>query len=416
MIMLTNNKEIYYPDVVANIEKGESYIDPIFNTKITRITDATKTLDPGYGDTRNVINIVPEYPTICAFDPSDSYFILQHFSNYGLYKADGTYVKHLSFIAASFEPRWYSNNILLFIVNNEIRAYYINEDKIEAWYTFKEYSKISAKGEGDISDSGHLITLVGDEREVFLFDLLNKKKSPGLHLEGFDQLYTLVGRVLVGYYKRNLPHRYHGIEMFDKDMNFIGQLTMSIGHMDIYRPPTGNIELASIIWASAAEVKDNYNANDITKVYIDGKREILINFDWSLAQHVSCRNGRTAISTYAPRGAKPNDWKLYTDEVVLVEADKTIKRVCHHLSKPIDDYVYTPKIVLNRKATKALLSSNMGRQPWVNYADTYMIDLKEPIVSKPIESVETHAGHKIVYELDKFNAFVENDKITITRK
>lgn len=401
--------------------KGESYIDPVFGTRIKRISDATITKDEANGQP-HLVKIVPEYSTVCPFNYNSTYLLLQHFSYFGLYDGNGSFIKTLPFmINATSQPRWTTDpNIFTFLNNNRVMYYDIQADKIVEYYKFLEYDKITAKGEADLSEDGHYFPLVGsggtlayNETEIFLFDCLNLKKGTVLKNKlAFDSLYvTSDNKVIVNWNQLNNTNRFSGIELFDKDMKFIRQLTEAGGHMDVGR----NFNNFPVLyWASGGEKKANKSA--VVGVGMDTTRKDFLNLTWNQAIHISASvKNYIFIDVYSSDMTPPQE--IYTNEILRINTTSgSIDRLCHHRSMPLDEYSYQPKVTCNREGTKIVYGSNFGSKPWINYSDTYMIDLAYedskvlPGTTKDVWRTGVKLG-RTIYINDKLVGLIDSSEI-----
>lgn len=422
--MKVSDKSIYFPSEVTIPLRGESFIDPVFNTKITRVSNAVITTDPGYGDGRKYVNIIPEYSSMGPFNTDDTYFLLQHFSNFAIYALDKNGAKFFRNcpyrVGASSEPRWTNDpNIFIFLAENKILYYQVKEDKILDYWVFTEYKSIFTKGETDLSEDGRYLPLCGlkpdGSKEIFLFDCLNKTKGMALQVsEGFNQLYvTPKNNVIIGWNAEfnNLTNlKRYGAQLYDKNMNFVYQLTDAIGHMDTVRHTLRDEEF--LVWCSSDEKKENKNAI-IAINLANNSRKNLLELDWSLAVHISAIKDSIIVSTYNPKILDPkvvDSWKPYTNEIIRITSVGEIQRLCHHRSLPLDSYVWSSKATINRKGNKLLFASNFGIKPWLYYADTYLIELEESLLPTPV----LNSGD-LVFSLDMYNLEVKNKQIILKR-
>ncbi|MCP4246626.1 MAG: hypothetical protein GY778_06220, partial [bacterium] len=223
---------------------------------------------------------------------------------------------------------------------------------------------------------------IGDNREVFIYEISSGSKSAVFDTggRGMDALYiTPDDNVLVGW-DGGGNGRYTGNELFDRNMQFLGQLTPIGGHQDVGRDSNGDEVL---VWNNSADPDPICN-NGIVKVRIsDGHQTCLLSLDWSLALHISApdNNGWVYVATYAPGDPNPlgnSPWPAYTNEILQVAMDGSeVRRLAHHRSRPFNGYNYTPRASVSRDGSKLVFGSNFGMQQNGyprEYADAYMID------------------------------------------
>ena len=384
------DREIYNPVNYFSFlppDVGKSYIDPAFGTVIKRVSNAPS--EPNRGDTGNLAFIVNEYATMTPFNSDSSLILLQHQSYFALYDGDGDYLRDLPFeINASSEPRWSRRdaNVLYYVTGNQLKEYNTAIGVTSVVHTFGEYARISGKGESDISVDGDHFVLVGDDRDIFVYEISADTKGPvfdAAGLGGFDQVQiTPDNRVLVGWYAIGTG-RYQGVELYDRNMNFLRQVTPAIGHMDVARDIDGEEVL---IWINAADANAPANCqNGVMKVRLsDTQQFCLISFDWSLAVHISApdNGGWVFVGTYAPRDPSPlGGWTKYTNEILQVKLDGSeVRRLAAHRSRPFNSYWWTPRASVSRDASRLIFSSNYGLQTILgyssSYSDVYLIDIQ----------------------------------------
>jgi hypothetical protein len=367
--------------------KGVSYVDPIFGTTIKRVSDARNTPDAAKGS-GPLEFITAEYSTMTPFNLDSTRFILQHFGYTGLYDGQGNFIRNLPFeVSSGSEPRWSRQdpNLLYYHTQNTLKTYNIATNVMTTLHTFSEYTAVDGRGESDICFDGDHFVLTGDARYVFVYTISTNTKGPVYDAGApdlFDQLYiTPNDNILIGWYLDGAGRK-HGVEMFDKNMNFLKQVAPAIGHMDVTRDVNGD---EVMVWANAADPAATCN-NAAVKVRLsDLKQTCLISLDWAMASHISApdNSGWVFMETYTPSDPSPTTgvWPVYTNELLQVKLDGTeVRRLAHHRSRPFDTYYYTPRVSTNRAGNKIVFSSNYdiqadgGLTP-NDYVDTYLIDL-----------------------------------------
>ncbi|HEY3127930.1 MAG TPA: hypothetical protein VGL91_00600 [Acidobacteriota bacterium] len=392
---LTDQKVYTESDYLTFVPPGVGgvYKDPIFGTDIRRISNALgqHNSDRAGG---NLTFIVNEYSTMSPFNNDNSLILLQHQSYFGLYDGTGKYIKDLPLVInASTEPRWsrHDLNVLYFVQGNQFNAYNVATDLLYNLHTFSEYRAISGKGESDICFDGSHFVLVGDNRQVFVYDVSTDRKGPVLDSGGrsFDSVYITPNDNVTITWNNAGSSRYNGIELFDRNMNFLRQLSTVGGHMDVTRDTNGDEVLVLINAADPTPDCDNA----VEKIRLsDGHRTCLISLDWSLAVHISApdNSGWCFVSTYAPSDPDPSrQWPIYTNEILQVKLDGSeVRRIAHHRSRPFNSYNYMPKVSVSRDGDRVVFSSNYGLQSILRYpseySDVYMISgLRDAAPTQP---------------------------------
>lgn len=249
-----------------------------------------------------------EYSTVRCFSDSNQWCVLLHnFQTFDLFDKDLNFNRQLK-IAANQEPRWFGE-LLYFIVGRSLMVFDFDKNSLNKVHEFNEYLEYTSDqkngvrglGEGDIENGK--IALIGENengsKDIFLFDLLSLSK--GLYLntdKTFDNIYaTPDGQVIVSWLASG-PLRYQGVELFDKDMNFLRQLTTVNSHMDI--GPRG------LVWCSSPDPVINSNS-----VYLVNEQKSLFKVGWEYALHISCCKDFCVVSLNDPKGIAPFQlWKI----------------------------------------------------------------------------------------------------------
>lgn len=354
-----------------------SYADPVFGTSVKRITDAMVT--PNNAGVGNLSYITNEYSTMSPFNLDNTRLILQHESYFGLYDGSGRYLRDLPFsVYASSEPRWSRKDpsLLYFINGNTLYKVDVETDDVSTVHVFGEYNSVSGHGESDISFDGDHFVLAGDDHHVFVYEISSDSKGPVFDNGGrsFDSLYITPDNNVTITWLDSGTQRYKGIELYDRNMKFLRQVTHAGGHMDVTRDENGDEVL---VWINSADPLPIANCeNGIVKVRLaDAHQTCLAEFDWNLAVHVSApdKTGWLFMETYDPRDPNPDaDWLPYTGEILQVKLDGTqTRRLLHHRSRPFNDYYYEPRASVSHDGSKLVFSSNYGLQAQLGYPNDY---------------------------------------------
>jgi hypothetical protein len=362
--------------------RGASYTDSVYGTAIKRISDSRSTADAAAGGTLELIT--NEYSTMSPFNLDATRLLLQHGSYFALYDGTGNFIKSLPFeVHASAEPRWSRQNAALvyFVNGNQLKQLNVSTDAISVVHSFNEYGTIRGHGESDICFDGNHFVFSGDNRYIFVYEISTDRKGPVLDTagRGFDQIYIAPDdTVLVGWLQPG-SGRYNGLELYDRNMNFLRQITRAIGHMDVTRDVDGS---SVVVWANAADPQPICNAAVVKVRLSDARQTCLMSVGWEQALHVSGPdgNGWVFVSTYNPGDPNPasSAWPAYTNEILQVKLDGTeIRRLAHHRSRPLNGYWYSPRASVSRDGRTLVFSSNFGLQQILGlpteYSDVYMM-------------------------------------------
>jgi hypothetical protein len=364
---------------------GGSYVDPTFGTSIRRLSDALATPDDASGGTLTFI--MNEYSTPSIYNGDDSYFVLGHQSYFAIYGKDGRYVKDAPLeMNASTEPRWSRRNpnVVYFKSGNALKQYDVTTGQIVVVHTFAEYARVTGRGESDICFDGDHFVLVGDDREIFVYEISTDRKGPVFSTDGhdFDSVYISADDDVTITWLQAGTGRFQGIELFDRSMNFLRQVARAGGHMDMTRDANGD---AVLVWANGGD-PDPICDNGIVKIRLsDAQQTCLLTLDESLAAHVSGSDQDwVVVSTYAPSDPSPGGaWPVYTNEILRLNlAGGPVERLAHHRSRPSNDYNWEPKATINRDGTRIVYGSNFGLTMTEGYpkqySDAYLIQFEPP--------------------------------------
>jgi hypothetical protein len=359
---------------------GKSYVDPVFGSTITRMSNSRDEPDvaKGVGTLSFVSN---EYSTMSPFNADNSRILGLHFSYFGLYDRSGRFTTDLK-VCASCEPRWSRTdpNVLYFVSGNRLERLNVSTGRASVVHTFREYESISGKGESDISVDGDHLVFAGDDRSVFVYEISTDTKGPVFDTggRGFDSLYITPNNNVTITWLESGTTRWSGIEFFDRDMTFQRQVARAGGHMDVTRDANGD---EILLWTNSADPTP-LCLNAIVKIRLsDAHQTCLISLDWSLAVHVSAPDtgGWFFMETYAPGDPAPDSegWKAYTNEILRVKLDGTeVRRLTHHRSRPFTSYNYTPRVSSSWDGSRIIFNSNFGLDgPSTLYTDAYLMVL-----------------------------------------
>ncbi|MDZ7315893.1 MAG: fibronectin type III domain-containing protein [candidate division KSB1 bacterium] len=409
MIGISNDNLILPPNLnTFNPPRGagSSYVDPAFGTTIIRVTDNLAynqfVLGGYYGNSE-----------ICYFNKDGSFFIaLENVLDQGrpkpaLFLYDGSSGKRLRMLAgpgSGLDPyfiRWaladryvsagktYTfdpNRCFYFVTGNEIRLYDIdNMNAFRVLRRFSEYQKVStAGGEGDLSFDGRFWVLDGDGRELFVYDLINDVKYKPSTFD-LGSLGSKGGEVGVDYAvisprgnyvivswgtDPGIGKRFAGIELYDKEFNFIRQLHPSIVHWDTGIDAAGDEVIFSVVTHDFPQFFASCGATpgDIVSVRLsDGRPKLLKDIPmWAHMTISACNtltNGEYIFLSYQNRSSNPISlWSPFWDEVFAVKTDgsQQVKRFVHHRSHYVEGQsakYYQPDAMVNRQGTRVLYRS-----------------------------------------------------------
>lgn len=147
-----------------------------------------------------------------------------------------------------------------------------------------------------------------------------------------------------------------GTELYDRNLNFIRQVSSQSPHGDLGIDSSGN-EVWVGMGASGGLSSSIYMAR-----LSDGvKTTVIDNAPGVQAGHLSCRNlNRPGWVYYSTAGLQSNTW-IGRDEIAAIKLDgsQTVERYCHEHHVSGLGYEYEPHACPNQEGTKVLFAS-----PW----------------------------------------------------
>jgi len=413
--------EVLFPPDYNNLAPpelvGGTYDDPVFGTTIKRITkcdDIGSVVLGGYFTNSE----------ICYFNCDGSYFVAQendtidsptgeHLISTFLF--DGQTGERLQYLGRGSIRNWwirwaisdhytldgqtvYFDPVYHFYAYklNEIRLYDVRDMSYVVLHTFDEYTELNpAGGEGDVSNDGRFWVLSGDEQDLFVYDLVNNVKYPttpfdigylGCH-GGTGVDYATMSPsgdyVVVAWGTTPaLNEQYHGIEVYDKNWNYIRQLYPGIVHWEVGTDYFGNEVIYTAAGYDFTEIYDPYGItpSDLISINIeDGSMRLLKEIGkWAhlVFSAGNMHNPDYMYVSYEDRYESVGEWYPFWGEVIEVATDGSgaVRRLLHHRAwkngDEIDKY-YTPDINVNRQGTKIMYRSNYINQ----VGDLYFFDI-----------------------------------------
>lgn len=386
-------------------ELGVWFEDLAFETKIKRITDASKHRIPVYSKTQ-------------PWNADGSLMILYQTGGGGHYLYSGTTYEEVGPLPNRYDGNKYSPgdleniwwhpedpNILIYpsnpsnspntpsIVRNNIKT-----NVIEIIREFPEYSDgdkyaFGAMGEGNMSNDARMVALRGKNGsgndEFFAYDMIDDIKYESKVISEQD-----VGQYGPDWVSISPSGKYIVINavvygVYDLNMNLLRIIDIPGGHADMAIDVDGEDVIVLID-------HDSPKAPRLVKVRLsDGEMTDLMykasNQSWGfVGTHISCRNsklpGWAYISTVDGAG---NDAPFYREVYrVKMDGSKEVGRIAHHRSTG-DPYWSEPHVAVNWDGTKLIWGSNWGSRDLMT--QTYVCDISEdfdtPIIMNSTKNV-----------------------------
>lgn len=344
----------------------ESYIDPVFGAKVTRITG-----EPG----ADIPNIKGKWSTIArhhyskdaAWNCDQSILLVgRHHGSPSMLFLDGTtYIPLFGYHERpGTETRWHPKkpDIMVYVKDNVVGYWDVRKDETEIVAAFPSYSKFRiGPWEGNLSLDGRFIVVdgkKGNNRIAFAYNLENRRKYPDLVFNDVDIDWVSVSSsdkyiVLNG---RINSTKGDQTQIYDLDGNKIGQLWDEYGrpsHYDLTIDENGDYVAIGV-----SKSKPD-NGRVIKRRLCDGRVTVLTQGGY--ANHTSTRNVKRpgwAYVTYQHRGPT---WAPYWDEVLAVKLDgsMTVERIAHLHTNRID-YLTEAHAVPSPDGNRVLWASAWG--------------------------------------------------------
>lgn len=410
---VTNHDPIFMSDV-SKPTVYNTYIDPKFGTTVERISDCIS---------QSFNGIVPHYSKRQAWNADGSILLLFSGDGEGLL-CDGNNYSFIKTIGVGGEDVfWHPTdaNTIYYSADSILYSYNTSTETATPLHVFSAYTWINTRGEGNMSLDGRYYAFVGQKynyvsgdvtfKDIVVYDLqLNSEISvmpiPQDSITGFDWTsISPLGNYVVVDYADETTGRYHGVEVYDRNLNFIWQKPLGAGHSDLGIDANGDEVL----------VMDVYNA-DSNKTYIkkfrlsDGQETMLLEVSELFDLHICLRNQQRHdwcfISTFDYTGRLTDDslsWLPFEDEVFALKLDGSgdVQRIAHHHSRRYSPLTYDPDhsnywaephATVDRQGTRIIYGSNWRQNmDQMNSVDVYLVDFTNFVglndIQKPEENI-----------------------------
>jgi hypothetical protein len=398
---ITSHDPLFMPFQSQPLQGG-TVTDPVFGTSVTRLTDSVNSGNLG---------IVPQYSKRQAWNANDSLIMLLNGDDgyFSLYDGTtGAFLRPLDDPAIGGEDVFWhplQKNIIIYAADSILCSYDLATSEVTELHVFEGYTWINTRGEGNLSNDGHYYAFVGQDynyatgevifQDIIVYDLFQDQvvstmpvsQEPGSGAIDWMSVSSLGNYVVVDY-SDSETGRYHGVEVYDRNMGFLWQAPLGAGHSDTGMDEDGGEVLVKDVY------DDETNVIHIRKFRLsDGEMTNLLDLSPLFDLHISLRNvnrpGWCFVSTFDYVGRLTDDslsWLPFEDEVFALRTDGNgdVERIAHHHSRrfsPItpdpDNSVYwaEPHATVNKAGTKVLWGSNWRiNMDQVSSVDTYLCD------------------------------------------
>ena len=360
---VTHTKIVKIP-AIAKPAYLKSYIDPVFKSKVTRITGEPGSKIPNTTGTWHQV-ARHRYSKNAAWNCDQSLIFLgTHHGFPSMLFLDGTTYKPVfgRNQAPGTEIRWHplKPNIMVFVKNNTIGYWNVRDEKTEIITTFDGYSEFHiGPWEGNLSNDGKMIVITGKKGEKhisFAYNLDKKKKYPNLVLDDFKVDWASIsasGKYIVinGHINGKNGDQ---TQVYNLRGKKVGKLWSEYGRPSHYDLTVGKKGDDIAVGVSKSKPDDG---RVIKRRLKDGKVTVLTSGGY--ASHTSARNLKRPGWVYVTYQHRGPTWAPYFDEVVAVKLDgkKTVERIAH-LHTKVTDYLTQAHAVPSPDGKRVLWASN----------------------------------------------------------
>lgn len=408
--LLLNNNNVYSEPSMSKVGYLQSYTDPDFNTRISRITDAAilGKREKHFYAKQNPWNSNSSYVLLVS---GGAFWHLHDGQNYSFIRD-----LNIGFGGLNADPVWHPTdpNIIFYMYGNEARKIDVRTNTVTTLHKFSQYAYIWTQGEGTkVAPDGRTL-LVGmssasNAQDMFVYNYITDKVGPAYPLKQGQSNGDInwAGIALTGKYA---AVAYNGVGWSEGDglgaysidnntyaLTYLGNLFNKWYHEDFAIDTDGS----DVIVTSDTSMAILYKLK-----FADLSKTMIQNFGyWGMGKHYSgsCSNkpGWILVSTYAMSSEFPDGVdEPFEDEVYALKLDGSseVRRIAHTRSSTNDpscggsaggvlcDYWATPRVTANKDCSKIMFDSNF-RDVSNNGSkvDVYVVDLSGN--GSPIDTV-----------------------------
>jgi hypothetical protein len=367
----------------------ESYVDPDFNTKITRISK-TLTSDPlvSWGDI-----VRHHYSKDQAWSAKMTHMLIQNRAIGSSISASPSYLllngQNYTFDQVlSISPdeiRWHptDDNVMIYTKRNSLYRYRVAEKSSELIHTFTEYPNnrfaIAMLWEGNLSFNGRMISFLSrmsnGTYDIYSYDM--ETGSKGI-VKNFSSKPDWISSSPSGKYvvMQWVDPSRENTDVYDKNMNFIRRFPVDISHYDMTFDDDGVTEIA------VGTAKPSGGGKLIKVPLISGGSIVLTDRGW--VDHTSTRNiasGKWAIGTFMEQKSSASSDRKLLGEIVAVKLDGSgeVRRLAHTRGKigpGRSAYPSETQASVSPDGTKIVFASNWRESNGLPI-NSFVIDLRD---------------------------------------
>jgi len=394
---ITHHNPVPQPDI-AKPAVGVPITDPQFGTTVMRISNARESEFAG---------IVPQYSKRQAWNADDS-FLLLHTGDGRTLLYDGQTYAPVKELDGYFgvDVFWHPTdpNVFYFNPDSILYSYNLSHSIATRLHVFTPYTWANTRGEGNMSNDGRYYAVVGQVYDYITYEVTFKDivvcdlqtnteisvlSIPQDSISSFDWVsISPLGNYVVVDYANEITGRYNGVELYDRNLNFIWQKPLGAGHSDLGVDANGDEVLVMDIYDPVE------NVYHIKKFQLsDGQETTLLSVSQLFDLHISLQNQQRSewcfISTFDSPGRLTDvgiSWLPFEDEIFAVKLDGSgeVQRIAHHHSRRYspstpdpDNSVYwaEPHATVSRDGSRILFGSNWREDVESDSSvDTYLVN------------------------------------------
>ncbi|MBM4025808.1 MAG: hypothetical protein FJ280_10445 [Planctomycetes bacterium] len=342
----------------------DSYTDPVFGAKVTRITGEPGTSIPNI-DGRWAEIVRHHYSKDAAWNCDQSLlYLARHQGRPGHLFLDGDNYR-VCFArpgAPGTERRWHPKepSIMVYVQENRIGRWNVRENTTQVLATFPGYSEFRmGPWEGNLSRDGRMLVVDGKreaDRLAFAYDLEKGHTYPDLVLNdvGIDWVSICASGRYIVLNGRIRGERGDQTQVYDLQGNKVGELWSEYGrpsHYDLTLDENGD-DVAVGVSKSKPD-----NGRVIKRRLSDGQVTVLT--PGGYAGHTSARNLHRPGWAYVTYQHPGPTWPPFWGEVVAVKLDgsHTVERIAH-LRTNKTDYLTEAHAVPSPDGQRVLWAGN----------------------------------------------------------
>ncbi len=332
--LVTDVSTVFDSVDIPRPEYLKSIIDPVFGSRITRVTG-----DPGlaqggvnWGDRAR-----HHYSKDQPWNADQSLLMIFNNGKPRTLILDGqTYQLKFALDFPRDEIRWHPQNpnLLIYTKGNKLKAYDVETKAHMILREFAEYADTRyalkiGPWEGNLSNDGKWVAFVAraksGEYEAFAYNMEKdeKHRALGIGSDAFDDRNLDWASVSASGKYVVINWNDTDTKVYDQDMNFVGKLPENISHFDLA------VDVDGSDVAVGVSKPGKYDGSVIKLRLRDGSMTRLTFKGY--AGHTSTRNIRRPGWAYVTYQTRSRNWPPFFDEVVAVKMDGSgqVERLAH---------------------------------------------------------------------------------------